>query len=125
MAKQRNSLGVLVLPVPTNEKISWDEYKDLYGIDLNTLFVVSFDSDLYEVYFNPACSKLILLSAGGSALNYTEGMMRVSVPNAKPTFNSASTAGSAYLALHVSDSASDRGYSIMLYGDKTVSGGTY
>lgn len=33
MAKIRNSLGVLVLPVPVGE-MTWEQYKDKYGIDL-------------------------------------------------------------------------------------------
>ena len=33
MAKIRNSLGVLVLPIPS-EEMTWEQYKDKYGIDL-------------------------------------------------------------------------------------------
>ena len=33
MSKIRNSLGVLVLPVP-NKQLTWEQYKDKFGIDL-------------------------------------------------------------------------------------------
>lgn len=58
MSKIRNSLGVLVLPVP-DEEITWEEYKAKYGIDLHQVFEID-DNDLTT--FKPDFSKTVLLS---------------------------------------------------------------
>ena len=49
MSKIRNSLGVLVLPVP-EEEMTWEEYKKKYGVNLR---------DIVEVYNSGTSSRLI------------------------------------------------------------------
>lgn len=58
MSKIRNSLGVVVLPVP-DEELSWEEYKAKYGIDLYSLFTVSESNNA----FHP--SKLLAITGLG------------------------------------------------------------
>ena len=63
MAKQRNSLGVLVLPVPQDTK-TFGEYRELYGIDLFKVFPYEIKNS--DVYFDPLNeSKLIYISENG------------------------------------------------------------
>ena len=56
MAKQRNSLGMLILPVIT-ENMTFAEYEQKFGIDLSTIFKISDDGSTVIV----DSSKLILL----------------------------------------------------------------
>lgn len=56
MAKQRNSLGVIVLPIPY-ERLTVEEYKSHYGIDLNEIFAIRNNS----THFKKGFSKLIAI----------------------------------------------------------------
>ena len=67
MAKQRNSLGLLVLPHPGRDydgnPMTWAEYKALTGIDLEELVTIRLVSDdRYEVNWKPNITKIIALS---------------------------------------------------------------
>lgn len=76
MSKIRNSLGVLVLPVPDDE-ITWDEYKKLYGIDLHELFEADTQNNIFR---DKGYSKLIAVSLNYKA-NRHVGLGKVFFPN--------------------------------------------
>lgn len=61
MSKIRNSLGLLVLPVPS-DVMTWDEYKEHYGIDLNNIFHVYLEGGHSWVDFSKLPSKLFAIS---------------------------------------------------------------
>ena len=61
MAKQRNSLGMLVLPL-IGEPMSFEDYKSKYGIDVSTLVYYDSNEDAYV----PTCSKVIFISSVGA-----------------------------------------------------------
>lgn len=72
MAKQRNSLGVLVLPTRTDANtMTWAQYKEKYGIDLNEIF--GWTEDVGSVFIKPSFSKFIALDWRPliSEFNYT------------------------------------------------------
>lgn len=57
MSKIRNSLGVLVLTAPhSGDVLTWEEYKEQFGIDLHTIFEV--DNDSKEVNIRPDIRKI-------------------------------------------------------------------
>ena len=58
MAKQRNSLGVLVLPTP-HGTMTWEQYKEAYGIDLNEIF--DWSEDVGSIFIKSSFSKFIAL----------------------------------------------------------------
>ena len=66
MSKIRNSLGVLVLPV-VYESLSFDQYKQRYGIDLDEIFTLSADE---ETIVRASCTKALYLSFGGVSSPY-------------------------------------------------------
>lgn len=70
MSKIRNSLGVLVLPVPEQE-MTWEEYKAKYGIDLYSLFTFTETNK----GFNP--SKLLAISGIGPKSRFGESIFDV------------------------------------------------
>lgn len=70
MSKIRNSLGVIVLPVP-DEELSWEEYKAKYGIDLYSLFTVSESNNA----FHP--SKLLAITGIGPKSRLGESIFYV------------------------------------------------
>ena len=79
MAKEKNSLGFLVLPVPNGE-VSWGEYKDRYGIDIHDIveFYDDTDNDLYYLRLKNSVSKVILLE---DTFDIAKGAVpRVAVP---------------------------------------------
>lgn len=76
MSKIRNSLGVLVLPVP-DEEITWDEYKKLYGIDLHELFEADAQNNIFR---DKGYSKLIAVSLNYKT-NHHVGLGKVFFPN--------------------------------------------
>lgn len=61
MAKQRNSLGMLVLPL-IGEPMSFEDYKSKYGIDVSTLVYYESNEDAYV----STCSKVIFISSVGA-----------------------------------------------------------
>lgn len=87
MSKIRNSLGVLVLPVP-DEEITWDEYKKLYGIDLHELFEADAQNKIFK---DKGYSKLIAVSLNYKA-NYHVGLGKVFFPNRIQDFEIGSPA---------------------------------
>ena len=125
MAKQRNSLGFLVLPVPHGgSSISWAEYKEKTGIDLEKIFEVvdiSGDPDdpLYEVAFKTSCSKIIVLSFDKYS---TQEVPSVSAPMSIG-INQNADKTQAYTVLSVIYGDQDGGYNFRINADKTVMGG--
>ena len=125
MAKQRNSLGICVLPVlHGGSPISWDEYKERYGVDLEKIFEVvdiSGDPDdpMYEVAFKTSFSKIIVLSFDKYS---TQEVPSVSAPT---TFgiNQNADKTQAYTVLSVIYGDMDGGYNFRINADKTVTGG--
>jgi hypothetical protein len=85
MAKQRNSLGVIVLPVPYNETITWEEYKKRYGIDLDEIFDSTIIGDGYTVRVKDSVTKLILLSSDKRYLKNNE-TVEVPLPLVAPDY---------------------------------------
>ena len=71
MSKIRNSLGVIVLPVPKSGPITWEQYKAQTGIDLHSLFEISEVSS----YFKP--SKLLAISGFGPSGGLNESIFDV------------------------------------------------
>lgn len=61
MSKIRNSLGVLVLPVPSGDIDSYDAYKAKYGIDLDEIFALD-DND--NTIVSPKLTKALYLRHG-------------------------------------------------------------
>ena len=123
MAKQRNSLGMIVLPVPYGT-MTWDEYKQKYGIDLEKFFKVEKVGDTtdYRVLFRSGNTKLIILSATDELEGTGIGAPRIAIPNG---FDMAVTSiDSASLALYVRDDAEVYGYIFAIKANKTVNGGS-
>lgn len=75
MSKIRNSLGVLVLPVP-NEPLSFAQYKQRYGINLDEVFILN-DDDATIV--KPSFTKVIYLSFEGVSSPYQNPIVPSSV----------------------------------------------
>ena len=121
MAKQRNSLGVLVLPVPDNESFTWDEYRDLYGIDLTKLFEIVLDESGYGVYYKGS-RKLIALSTPESLTRPSNDSARclplVIVNNIENQVNL--DIDDAYMILKFANNNAD--LSILVYANKTIVG---
>ena len=60
MSKIRNSLGLLVLTAPQEgDVLTWDQYKEQFGIDLHTIFEV--DSVSKEVRIRPDVKKIFVV----------------------------------------------------------------
>lgn len=100
MSKIRNSLGLLVLPVP-NGRISLDEYKRRYGIDLNTLFYDVYDS---EAETHKPCfkdiTKIFALSVTDELKPYINGdLPSVIIPNDIGSYTGVLTLKGAYSPL--------------------------
>lgn len=117
MAKQRNSLGICVLPVPKDEKITWEQYKERFGIDLEKIFLVRLDGDYY-VEIRKDFRKLIVLS-------YEDVYDTAVPPVSTPTqyYQSGSeTQSNSVLSLSVMYSNGDGGYNFSVFADKKISG---
>lgn len=71
MAKIRNSLGVVVLPVPKGGTLTWEEYRKQTGIDLHSLFEIG----EMKTYFRP--SKLLAISGFGPSGTLNESIFDV------------------------------------------------
>ena len=118
MSKIRNSLGVLVLPVPDDE-YSWEEYKEKYGIDLEKIFFVHLDGSDYYVEIKKDFRKLIALSYQGS---YDLPVPPVSAPT--NYYQSGSeTISNSVLGLNVLHGDGDGGYALTVIANKTIRGG--
>lgn len=124
MAKQRNSLGIQVLPVPSNETLTWEQYKERYGIDLEKIFEVvdqtsDPDNPSYGVYFKTSFSKIIVLS-------YPQYAFKEVPSVAIPSFDNTTAAikASASAIMSVTYGADfDGGHQILVFGNKTIHGG--
>ena len=115
MAKQRNSLGIVVLRGTNNETISWEDYKKLTGIDLEKIFFINDDG---YISFKRDMSKIILLSQEGDNTD------TVSVPViCLPTTISTALGGDTVLRCeNVNDGT---GFQIYIYPNKTINGGPF
>ena len=113
MAKQRNSLGVVVLP-SFEETISWEEYKKRTGIDLDSIFIIYEDS----IWFRPRFGKMVVIDS--SNLPYVSAP----VPTlAHPNFFSRVAIDDVQeLRLAVMNN-DEIGYYIALATDRTIGGG--
>ena len=61
MSKIRNSLGVLVLPIP-NDYITWEQYKQRYGVDLASLFPTIPSAGHIDFHLSKSPTKLLCVS---------------------------------------------------------------
>lgn len=70
MAKEKNSLGIVVLTeLPIGDPaITFDQYKELYGVDLNEIFVYSTNTTIFKQSF----TKLIVLKRVESPYGVTQ-----------------------------------------------------
>lgn len=102
MSKIRNSLGVLVLPVP-NGRISLDEYKKRYGIDLNSIFYDVYDSeeDTHKPCFKDI-TKIFALSITDELKPYVNGdLPSVIIPNEIASYTGVLTLKGSYPSLEL------------------------
>lgn len=123
MAKQRNSLGVLVLPIPQEDDISFEEYKNQFGIDLDKIFECYKDDDnIHQVYIRQEVTKLILVSRPyirGSQ----PGIPTVATPKYQRYLNDDED--SYQIDLIISDDNGDEGYVLTVIAkNKRVQGGS-
>lgn len=128
MAKQRNSLGLLVFPTTDNETISWDEYKKRTGIDLDEFLKIEDlgtpDSPLYQISVRETCRKIIAISCETLVGTYSSVIPPVMIPNQIIVTTSESPSPSmAKLIFQCTDRDSNVGYYLNIAGDKTLSGG--
>lgn len=123
MAKQRNSLGFLVLPTTGEVTITWEQYKERTGIDLDKLFKIenigSDDSPMYKISVRETCRKIIAISCGDTE---SAGLPPVMIPNLIVFFNTESVSG-ALIDFQCSDRDVDAGYHLRVNADKTIWGG--
>lgn len=129
MAKQRNSLGIVVLTwAQGDSKMSFEAYKEKYGVNLDDIFTISIvdnsdpDNPLYGVGIKNDYSKIIALknqsSYGDPAVSFP--------PICFPTFRSLQAnadKGEAYLELALTNSDYDFGFHVIIYADRTIVGG--
>ena len=119
MAKQRNSLGLLVLPVLFDG--TWEEYKEATGIDLDKIVKVintgTDDNPRYAIFFKEDFRKLIALSFPASTI-----MPCVSFPTkVQVTYNASLSSASTSLRCY--DDDENGGYSLTITADRTIFGG--
>lgn len=120
MAKQRNSLGICVLTLPNEETLTWEQYKEKFGIDLEKIFTIYEDTGTYYVQIRKDFRKMIVLSYFGP---YDTTVPPVSTPT-QYYQNGSSTLAESILGLNVLYGDGDGGYVLTIFANKTISGGT-
>lgn len=124
MAKQRNSLGICVLPAINSERLSWEEYKERTGVDLEKIFYAinnsgDPDNPEYTVLFKTSFSKLIVVNF---VSEYSElAIPRLSFPNKIDQVSTADKTTSRVI-LGVQYGDGDGGFNLVVYADKTIMG---
>ena len=115
MAKQRNPLGICVLPTP-GDKITWEEYKTRYGIDLEKIFMDSGDGYLV---FRQSFTKIIAISNGtGHKQNVVPAL---GFPNRIEVYEESDDSPSQTQLFYINNNG--EGLSLVIYGDKHIEGG--
>ena len=124
MFKIRNSLGVLVLPVPYQDTISWDKYKQRYGIDLDSIFEIVEKGDDYAIKVKKSCSKMIILAPDSRYLDLESGeriITPIVVPNGTTNEDNQSPENCS-LAFVFTPFSGALALSLNIMGDKSVYG---
>ena len=119
MAKQRNSLGICVLPIP-NGSMTWDEYKETYKIDLSKIFYND-ESDVTRC--NPSFSKLIAVSVDPRIVT-NDFFPYLSFPTSYGSFAESDDSTSIVFMVFDNNDQSGVTFKINAYG-KTVVGAEY
>lgn len=116
------SLGVLVLPVPYSTEMTWDAYKQTYGIDLEKLFIVTKLGTEYIVKPNPSVTKLILLAPVKEY--FADNARVVPMPLFAPAYATlpAENIGKANINLGLTEENSSLTISLSIYANKTILG---
>ena len=117
-----DKLGVIVLPVPHSTEMTWDAYKETYGIDLEKLFIVTKLGDEYIVKPNPSVTKLILLAPVKEY--FADDVRVVPMPLFVPDYATlpAKNIAEANMNLGITELNSTLTISITIYANKTVLG---
>lgn len=126
MAKEKNSLGLCVLPFPepmtNNVAISWEYYKKLTGIDLSDIFVSLKDGGDYGVKFNKSFTKLLAIREPEEFKSQLMALPAVTyvVPGNIHIYFDADI-DSGYMQISVLDDPDDqRGYYVLIGANKTI-----
>ena len=129
MAKNKNALGICVLPLPMedSEPVTWERYKELTGIDLNDLFGVSLDLDSdpneYYIRFKKGFSKIIALSSPYRSEEYVNDSVIPQIIPILPSMITTETnenADQARFVISVCEGNSAYGFYIHITADKNI-----
>ena len=110
MAKQRNSLGIVVLKsFGSTDPISWDEYKKRYGIDLDSIFTYATDDE--SCAFRGDFTKLLAIDLSGIIYHLYGKFRHYPVPIVSFAFSTGST-GDAHETMVITDSNGSYSFNI-------------
>lgn len=125
--RKRNQLGSVVLSFPASMEdttpISWDEYKELTGVDLSSIFKIVTNLGYTSIRFRNDLSKVIYVKFPDS-LTASYGMLPTIVPVATLSVVVAPQTADphdTYIDIIINDNMGNAsGYKVTVYGDKTI-----